>query len=175
MADALWILVANASRARLFSTDERAEKWDLREEFYHEESRQHSVDLLNQEDNPNAGTLRKPSAENAPNGRQSLEHGRFARELSDRLERGLALTAERVGSGRYRVSGGAGDHWVDLATPSHPRCDCGDHVWRDQVCKHILAALLREGNEHVVRALATVVSRARHGGAAPAGGVRRAA
>lgn len=89
MADALWILVANASRARLFSTDERAEKWDLREEFYHEESRQHSVDLLNQEDNPNAGTLRKPSAENAPNGRQSLEHGRFARELSDRLERGL--------------------------------------------------------------------------------------
>ena len=84
----------------------------------------------------------------------------------DRLERGLALQAERVGDGRYRVTGGAGDHWVDLATPSHPRCDCGDHVWRDQVCKHILAALLREGNEHVVRALATVVSRARQGGAA---------
>ena len=53
----------------------------------------------------------------------------------DRLERGLALHAERVGDGRYRVTGGAGDHWVDLATPSHPRCDCGDHVWRDQVCR----------------------------------------
>lgn len=91
----------------------------------------------------------------------------------DRLERGLALHAERVGDGRYRVTGGAGDHWVDLATPSHPRCDCGDHVWRDQVCKHILAALLREGNEHVVRALATVVSRARQG--APAAPVRKAA
>lgn len=89
MADALWILVANASRARLFSTDERAEKWDLREEFHHEESRQRSIDLLNQEDNPNAGTLHKPSSENEPNGRQSLEHGRFARELADRLERGL--------------------------------------------------------------------------------------
>ncbi len=94
----------------------------------------------------------------------------------DRLERGLALVAERVGEGRYRVSGGAGDHWVDLVTAAHPRCDCGDHVWRDQVCKHILAALLREGNEHVVRALATVVARARHAtrNAAPAP-VRRAA
>ena len=91
----------------------------------------------------------------------------------DRLERGLALHAERVGHGRYRVTGGAGDHWVDLATPSHPRCDCGDHVWRDQVCKHILAALLREGNEHVVRALATVVTRARQ--AAPDTPLRRAA
>ena len=88
----------------------------------------------------------------------------------DRLERGLALVAERVGEGRYRVTGGAGDHWVDLVTAAHPRCDCGDHVWRDQVCKHILAALLREGNEHVVRALATVVARARQ--AMP---VRRAA
>ena len=84
----------------------------------------------------------------------------------DRLERGLALVAERVGEGRYRVTGGSQDHWVDLVTAAHPRCDCGDHVWRDQVCKHILAALLREGNEHVVRALATVVARARE--AAPA-------
>lgn len=79
----------------------------------------------------------------------------------DRLERGLALVAERVADGRYRVTGGAGDHWVDLVTAAHPRCDCGDHVWRDQVCKHILAALLREGNERVVRALGHVVARAR--------------
>ncbi len=89
MADALWILVANASRARLFSTDERAEKWDLREELFHEESRQRSGELLNQPDNPNAGTLRKPLAENQPNGRQSLEHDRFAQQLAERLERGL--------------------------------------------------------------------------------------
>lgn len=79
----------------------------------------------------------------------------------DRLERGLALRAERVGDGRYRVTGGAQDHWVDLFTAAHPRCDCGDHVWRDQVCKHILAALLREGDARVVGALATVVTRAR--------------
>ncbi len=92
----------------------------------------------------------------------------------DRLERGLALRAERVGDGRYRVTGGAQDHWVDLFTAAHPRCDCGDHVWRDQVCKHILAALLREGDARVVGALATVVTRARaQAGAQPP--ARRAA
>ncbi len=85
----------------------------------------------------------------------------------DRLERGLALRAERVGEGRYRVTGGAQDHWVDLFTAAHPRCDCGDHVWRDQVCKHILAALLREGDARVVGALATVVTRAREQAGAP--------
>lgn len=90
----------------------------------------------------------------------------------DRLERGLALHAARVGDGRYRVTGGSGDHWVDLFTAAHPRCDCGDHVWRDRVCKHILAALLREGDERVVGALAAVVGRAREAAVAPA---RRAA
>ncbi|ATB35756.1 hypothetical protein CYFUS_001170 [Cystobacter fuscus] len=89
MADALWILVANASRARLFSTDERAEKWDLREEFFHEESRQRSSELLEQPDNPNAGHLSKPQSENQPDARQQLEHQRFARQLSERLERGI--------------------------------------------------------------------------------------
>jgi len=72
---------------------------------------------------------------------------------SERLARSLQLAGERVGSGRYRVTGGAQDHWVDLYTTSHPRCDCGDHLWREQLCKHILAALLREGNDRVVTAL----------------------
>jgi protein required for attachment to host cells len=89
MADALWILVANASRAKLFATDERAERWELREEFVHEESRLPSRELKNQLDNPNAGTLHKPQPENEPHGRHELEHDRFARELAARLERGL--------------------------------------------------------------------------------------
>jgi hypothetical protein len=70
-----------------------------------------------------------------------------------RLERSLELDGRRVSDGRYHVTGGAQDHWVDLYTTSHPRCDCGDHLWRDQLCKHILAALLREGNDRVVAAL----------------------
>lgn len=70
-----------------------------------------------------------------------------------RLGRSLLLRAERVGDGRYHVTGGEHDHWVDLYSASHPRCDCGDHLWREQVCKHILAALLREGHDRVVDAV----------------------
>lgn len=77
----------------------------------------------------------------------------------DRLERSLELEAARVGIGRYKVSGGTQDHWVDLFTSSVPRCDCGDHLWRERVCKHILAALLREGNERVLRLLPSLLKR----------------
>lgn len=79
----------------------------------------------------------------------------------ERLERSLLLEGERVGVGRYRVTGGEQDHWVDLHSTSHPRCDCGDHLWRDRICKHILAALLREGDERVVRALGGLALRYR--------------
>ncbi len=81
----------------------------------------------------------------------------------ERLERSLQLRGERIGRGRYRVVGGDSDHWVDLYTTSHPRCDCGDHLWRDRICKHILAALLREGNERVVSALGALFARVRGG------------
>ena len=77
----------------------------------------------------------------------------------DRLERSLKLEGRRVGHGRYHVLGGDHPHWVDLYTTSIPRCDCGDHIWRDQICKHILAALLREGDDTVVRALGSLFER----------------
>lgn len=77
----------------------------------------------------------------------------------DRLERSLTLDGRRVGVGQYLVVGGDHDHWVDLYTASIPRCDCGDHLWRDRICKHILAALLREGNDTVVRALGSLIER----------------
>lgn len=77
----------------------------------------------------------------------------------DRLERSLSLEGERVGHGRYHLVGGGHEHWVDLYTESIPRCDCGDHLWRDRICKHILAALLREGNDTVVRALGALIER----------------
>ena len=79
----------------------------------------------------------------------------------DRLERCLELHGERLGDGRYHVLGGEADHWVDLYSTSHPRCDCGDHLWRERICKHILAALLREGNDRVVRALGQLIARVR--------------
>jgi hypothetical protein len=79
----------------------------------------------------------------------------------ERLERCLGLRVQSAGRGRYRVSGGAEPHWVDLHTAQHPRCDCGDHLWREAVCKHILAALLREGDERVVYALGVLVHQLR--------------
>jgi len=79
----------------------------------------------------------------------------------ERLERSLELNGQRVAHGRYHVTGGHTDHWVDLYTTSHPRCDCGDHLWRERICKHILAALLREGNDHVVTALGQLFTRLR--------------
>ena len=79
----------------------------------------------------------------------------------DRLERALELAAERVGQGRYRVRGGTQEHWVDLWSAAHPRCDCGDHLWREALCKHILAALLREGDPRVVAGVGQVMQRLR--------------
>jgi hypothetical protein len=76
----------------------------------------------------------------------------------DRLDRALQLRACRVGPGRYRVVGGALTHWVDLYSADIPRCDCGDHLWREQACKHILTALLREGDERVLAALSELVA-----------------
>jgi uncharacterized Zn finger protein len=84
-----------------------------------------------------------------------------------RLERSLQLRAERLGGRRYRVAGGRDAHWVDLADRAVPLCDCGDHLWRDAVCKHILAALLREGDPRVLAALGLLVRRLR-AAAAPA-------
>ena len=78
-----------------------------------------------------------------------------------RLERSLQLTVEKTENGRYAVGGGREAHWVDLYSAQHPRCDCGDHLWRETICKHILAALLREGNERVIGALGGLVARLR--------------
>ena len=76
----------------------------------------------------------------------------------DRLERSLNLRAERIGGGRFRIDGGEHSHWVDLYTTDPPRCDCADPLWRERICKHILAALLREGNERVLAALQELVA-----------------
>ena len=74
-----------------------------------------------------------------------------------RLVRALGLAVRRTGRGRFAVSGGGEAHHVDLIDPQCERCDCGDHTWRQTVCQHVLACLLREGDERVVRAVARAV------------------
>ena len=87
--------------------------------------------------------------------------GAFSVDL-DRLERGVQLVAEKIDFRRFRVTGGSTEHWVDLgATGARPRCDCGDYLWRDRDCKHILAAMLHEGNAGVISAIGPMVARLR--------------
>jgi hypothetical protein len=46
---------------------------------------------------------------------------------------------------------------VDLISRDHPRCDCGDYLWRETICKHIIAARLREGDEQVLTQVGALV------------------
>ena len=80
----------------------------------------------------------------------------------DRLELCVGLHAIHGAPGHYQITGGAQTHCVDLSTTGVPRCDCGDHLWRDQICKHILAALLREGDERVLTALGGLIMHLRN-------------
>ena len=48
----------------------------------------------------------------------------------------------------------------ELKSPA-TRCDCADYLWRETICKHILAALIREGNEQVLGEVGRLVARLR--------------
>jgi hypothetical protein len=74
-----------------------------------------------------------------------------------RLARALKLSVRRIERGRYELTGGKVVHYVDLIDPAMDRCDCPDFAWRQVVCQHLLACLLREGDERVLRALARLV------------------
>ena len=73
-----------------------------------------------------------------------------------RLARAVHLDATRVGSGHrcYQVTGGARSHVVDLDDDG---CDCADYAFRHQLCKHVIRALLAEGDGEVIAALRELV------------------
>jgi protein required for attachment to host cells len=89
-----WILVSDASRAKLFSTELREDAWSLVEEFVHPEGREMSRDI-----SPSSppGRMRQSKA---PGGRQTAveprttpkESGavRFAQQLANYLEDAIA-------------------------------------------------------------------------------------
>ena len=86
-----------------------------------------------------------------------MREPRDSRIDPSRVERGVQLDCEPAGDGRYKVTGGDSIHWVDLVSRDHPRCDCGDYLWRDAICKHIIAARLREGDADVISEVGTLV------------------
>ena len=75
-----------------------------------------------------------------------------------RLIRASQLTARPVGRGKFLVTGGQEPHYVDLKDPSHPACDCGDHAFRDKVCKHIIRALLAVGDRRTITELGGILA-----------------
>ena len=52
---------------------------------------------------------------------------------------------------------GIENYAVDLYSPDVPRCTCGDHTFRQVICKHMLACLLYESQSKVVAALAAEI------------------
>lgn len=97
----------------------------------------------------------------------------------ERLERALTLTVEpfeghdtETGEvvpmpGCYSVTPvgpeaekhGIIGYWVDLYSHDVPRCDCGDHTFRQVICKHMLACLLYENHPVVVDALSRLTGK----------------
>lgn len=86
-----WILLSNASRARLLARQDTARSVSVIEELIHPASREKGMDLVS--DRPgrvqqSAGTHER-SAMEPPTPPKEVEAERFARALAERLERGL--------------------------------------------------------------------------------------
>lgn len=86
-----WVMVANASRARLFSQVKKFGELHLVKEFSHPESRQKEAAFTT--DRPGryqaSGNTQSPHGTyQAPSTPKENEHDRFARELAETLENG---------------------------------------------------------------------------------------
>lgn len=66
----------------------------------------------------------------------------------DRVRRALDLRVDEWKEG-YRVLSPNGRYFVTLST--HYDCNCGDSVWNNQICKHLIAALMYAGDEEALR------------------------
>lgn len=77
----------------------------------------------------------------ANNDRPPLDRGR--------VRRALDLHVEQAAPAQYHVRGPEGeDEYVEIYPHFH--CHCGDAIFREVICKHIIAALLAYGDEEAV-------------------------
>jgi len=82
----------------------------------------------------------------------------------DRVERSKELTVMDIDAEgvelperHYMVVGGNQPHYV--VTKPHPDCDCHDFSWgHDRLCKHLIAALYHEGDNHISNIVDNVTS-----------------
>lgn len=83
-----------------------------------------------------------------------------------RVARALHLDAQRLDARRWRVTGGAGEHVVDVV---RGRCDCPDCLLRGRICKHILRARMAQGDAETLAVLRELVPVPRRTGRRVAG------
>lgn len=87
----------------------------------------------------------------------SIDFEKLGRIDPERFDRAMALLPEAMANGQYRVRKAndpkSDPHNVDLFSADLPRCDCGDHLWREQLCKHILACLIHLNHPAVAPAI----------------------
>lgn len=69
----------------------------------------------------------------------------------DRARRALELDVHYIGQDRYFVDNGKGGYWVNLDPLD---CNCGDAVWNNQICRHLIAALTLAGYGPAVETVA---------------------
>ncbi|MDW8283663.1 MAG: host attachment protein [Myxococcales bacterium] len=86
-----WILVADASRARLFSTTGPQRPWKLVEEMEHPESRHKGIDLMADRPGRTQSRMRtgRRAAMEPDTDPREVEAMNFAQQVAQALERGL--------------------------------------------------------------------------------------
>jgi len=84
-----WLLVADSSRARIFSYTEKDGDWDLEQELDHPAGRAHTSDLVTDQQGQGrqSGTGGYAPAKSNEVDAHAQEEVKFARQLAERLTR----------------------------------------------------------------------------------------
>jgi len=62
-----------------------------------------------------------------------------------RVGKAMDLNVHRIDDDHFRVYSSRNEYHVALRP--YYECGCGDFVWRNHICKHLIAALLWDGDD----------------------------
>ena len=88
-----WILVADATYARIFEINEDSRRWELVQEFQHLESREQGQDLIGNRPNKAQHLMEMAGKKDNPVERKLQEATRFAQELVAHLDKQIATNS----------------------------------------------------------------------------------
>jgi protein required for attachment to host cells len=93
--DNTWVLVANASEARLFATERLGQDMTIIKDFSHPESRAKGTTLASDRPGASKGRGLNTGTRGDPDDPKDFEAERFASELANELDKGRAENAYR--------------------------------------------------------------------------------